>query len=159
MNKSYLRILLVSTTLISLLSASDVNQKLDLQYTIERAGLTVAMSGKDIAENRMSMVSIICENKGAVKDVRMSNGMYVENKIEAFKCSQNSQGDVDCHLRLSWFVDEYKENKNRISKDRCVPMSPRLVTRDYNFLLKNQKSEILDLGDHVKVDYRLNVTE
>lgn len=159
MNKTYLKILLVSTTLLSFASASDVNQKLDLQYTIERAGLTVAMSGKDIAENRISMVSIICENEGAVKDVRMSNGMYFENKIENFKCSQNIQGDVDCHLRLSWFVDEYKENKKRITKGRCVPMTPRLVTKDYNFLLKNNKSEILDLGDHVKVDYKLNVIE
>lgn len=159
MNKSYLKILLVSTTLLSLASASDVNQKLDLQYTIEREGLTVAMSGKVIADNRIPLASIACEEKNGVKQIRMSNGMYFENKIEDFKCSQNIQGDVNCHLRLSWFVDVYKENKNRITKGRCVPMSPRLVTKDYNFLLKNNKSEILDLGDHVKVDYRLNVIE
>lgn len=154
MNTQCLKILLLSTTLLNLASASDVNKKLDLQYTIEREGLTVAMSGKDIGDNRMSMVIITCEGK----DVHMSNGMYFENKIEDFKCSQNSQG-VNCHLRLSWFVDVYKENKNRISKDRCVPMSPRLVTKDYNFLLKSNTSEILDLGDHLMIDYKLNVAE
>lgn len=159
MNKNYLKILLVSTTFLSLSQASDINTKYDLKYIIEREGNFVAVSGKDIGDKRINLISYTCVDKGGVKQKNMINGVYHNNQIEEFKCIPNNRGDVNCHLRLTWFVDVYEEAKKRYNKDRCESIAPQSVTKDYNFLLKNNTSEILNLGDHLTIDYKLNVTE
>lgn len=159
MNSKCIKVLLLTSAWLSLTSASDLNTKYDLKYIIEREGNFVAVSGKDIGDKRINLISYTCVKNGGVKQKNMSNGVYYNNQIEDFKCVPNSEGDVNCHLRLTWLIDVYEEAKKRYNEDRCESISPQSVTKDYNFLLKKNTSEILNLGDHVTIDYKLNKRE
>lgn len=159
MNLKCLQILLVTSTWLSFSVASDLNTKYDLKYIIEREEKLVAVSGKDIGDKRIHLISYTCVNKGGVKQKNMSDGVYYDNQIEEFTCIPNNRGDVNCHLKLTWLINVYEEAKKRYKEDRCESISPQSVTKDYNFLLKNNTSETLDLGDHLTIDYKLNVIE
>jgi len=159
MNLKYLKILFLASTWLSFSVASDLNTKYDLKYIIEREGKFVAVSGKSVDDKRIHLISYTCTNKGGVKQKSMSDGVYYDNQIEEFKCIPNSKGDVNCHLRLTWLINVYEEAKKRYNEDRCESIAPQSITKDYNFLLKNNTSEILDLGDHLTIDYKLNVSE
>lgn len=119
----------------------------------------MAISGKNVGDKRIHLISYTCVDKGGVKQKTMSDGVYFDNKIEELQCTPNNKGDVNCHLKLTWLVNVFEEAKKRYNEDRCESISPQSVTREYNFLLKNNTSEILDLGDHLAIDYKLNVIE
>lgn len=159
MYKQNFKLLLSMMLLPSFSIASDFDKKYDLKYIIEREGQLVAISGKDIGDKRINLISYTCVKNGGVKQKNMINGVYYNNQIEDFRCVPNSEGDVNCHLRLTWLIDVYEEAKKRHNEDRCESISPQFVTKNFNFLLKKNTSEILNLGDHVTVDYKLNIRE
>lgn len=148
-SKSLLMVSIAVASCLTCLSANEIGQR----YVITRADTTLAISGKSIAENRSFLTYYSCEQKNG--DIQSSIGSkpYVTNGIDELTCNNNSDGDTQCHMKLSWPIDVSKKAIKHHEQKICESVYPTIVSREYNFVMKKNTSEKLALGDNVVVDY------
>lgn len=145
-------LLMASIAVASCLTSMSANE-LGLKYIITRAGETLAISGKRIAEQGRWFSYYFCEQKGKDTKSYMASKRYVVNGIDNLTCKDNSDGDTQCYMKLSWPIDVFEKAKKNQNEKICESVYPTIVSREYSFVMKKNMAEKLDLGDNVVVDY------